>query len=35
MDQYLYCDNKQALQIVSQMDDWAYRKLQQGKKGFD
>jgi uncharacterized protein len=28
IDQYLYCDNKQALQIVRQMGDWAYKKLQ-------
>ncbi|KAI9452855.1 hypothetical protein F5148DRAFT_985779 [Russula earlei] len=28
IDQYLYCDNQQALAIVSKMGDWAYKKLQ-------
>ena len=27
IDQYLYCDNKQALEIVNKMGDWAYKKL--------
>ncbi|WP_423127217.1 glycoside hydrolase family 127 protein [Gaoshiqia sp. Z1-71] len=27
IDQYLYCDNQQALQIVTKMGDWAYNKL--------
>jgi DUF1680 family protein len=27
IDQYLYCDNKQALEIVTKMGDWAYNKL--------
>jgi uncharacterized protein len=27
IDQYLYCDNKQALAIVTKMGDWAYSKL--------
>jgi len=28
IDQYLYCDNKQALDIASKMGSWAYKKLQ-------
>ena len=28
IDQYLYCDNKQALEIASKMGSWAYKKLQ-------
>jgi Uncharacterized protein conserved in bacteria len=28
IDQYLYCDNKQALEVVQGMADWAYTKLQ-------
>lgn len=28
IDQYLYCDNKQALEVVTKMADWAYKKLQ-------
>ena len=28
IDQYLYCNNKQALDIVSKMGSWAYKKLQ-------
>ncbi|MGQ1948328.1 glycoside hydrolase family 127 protein [Geofilum sp. OHC36d9] len=27
IDQYLYCNNEQALKIVSKMGDWAYNKL--------
>ena len=27
MDQYLYADNAQALEVVKKMGDWAYRKL--------
>ena len=27
IDQYLYCDNKQALEVVTKMGDWAYNKL--------
>lgn len=27
IDQYLYCDNKQALDIVTKMGEWAYQKL--------
>jgi len=27
MDQYLYADNKEALEVVTKMGDWAYRKL--------
>jgi DUF1680 family protein len=27
IDQYLYCDNKQALEVVSKMAEWAYNKL--------
>ncbi|MBX2922507.1 MAG: glycoside hydrolase family 127 protein [Chitinophagaceae bacterium] len=27
IDQYLYCDNKQALDVVSKMGEWAYKKL--------
>jgi len=27
IDQYLYCDNKQALDVVIKMADWAYNKL--------
>ena len=27
IDQYLYCDNKEALDIVCKMGDWAYNKL--------
>ncbi|RXK61643.1 glycoside hydrolase family 127 protein [Lacibacter luteus] len=27
IDQYLYCDNKQALDIVTKMGEWAYNKL--------
>ena len=27
-DQYLYCDNKQALEIATKMGNWAYNKLQ-------
>jgi DUF1680 family protein len=27
IDQYLYCDNQQALDIVSKMAEWAYTKL--------
>ena len=27
IDQYLYCDNKQALDIATKMADWAYNKL--------
>jgi len=27
IDQYLYCDNKQALDIASKMASWAYKKL--------
>lgn len=27
IDQYLYCDNKQALEVVTKMGDWAYKKL--------
>ena len=29
IDQYLYCNNKQALEIVMKMGNWAYNKLQQ------
>lgn len=29
IDQYLYCDNKQALDIASKMGMWAYNKLKQ------
>ncbi|WP_297091374.1 glycoside hydrolase family 127 protein [uncultured Draconibacterium sp.] len=28
IDQYLYCDNEQALDIVKKMGNWAYHKLQ-------
>ena len=28
IDQYLYCDNKQALEVASKMGLWAYKKLQ-------
>lgn len=28
LDQYLYCDNRQALEIASGMASWAYQKLQ-------
>ncbi len=28
IDQYLYADNRQALDVVTRMADWAYRKLQ-------
>ena len=28
IDQYLYCDNKQALNVASRMGIWAYNKLQ-------
>ena len=28
IDQYLYCDSKQALEVVTKMGDWAYKKLQ-------
>jgi len=28
IDQYLYCDNKQALEVVTGMASWAYNKLQ-------
>jgi uncharacterized protein len=28
IDQYLYCNNKQALDIVTKMSSWAYKKLQ-------
>ncbi len=28
IDQYLYADNAQALEVVTRMGDWAYRKLQ-------
>lgn len=28
LDQYLYCDNKQALETASRMADWAFKKLQ-------
>ncbi|MFC0772131.1 glycoside hydrolase family 127 protein [Terrimonas alba] len=28
IDQYLYCDNKRALEVVTRMGDWAYKKLQ-------
>ena len=28
IDQYLYCDNQQALEVVKKMSDWAYDKLQ-------
>lgn len=27
IDQYLYCNNKQALEVVSKMGSWAYNKL--------
>ncbi len=27
IDQYLYCDNKQALEVATKMSDWAYKKL--------
>ncbi|HKZ65831.1 MAG TPA: beta-L-arabinofuranosidase domain-containing protein [Chitinophagaceae bacterium] len=27
IDQYLYCDNNQALEVVTKMGDWAYNKL--------
>lgn len=27
IDQYLYCDNKQALYVASKMGEWAYNKL--------
>lgn len=27
IDQYLYCDNQQALDVVTKMSDWAYNKL--------
>lgn len=27
IDQYLYCDNQQALEVVTKMSDWAYNKL--------
>lgn len=27
IDQYLYCDNKTALEIVTKMGEWAYQKL--------
>ena len=27
IDQYLYADNRQALEVVTRMADWAYRKL--------
>ncbi|MCW0482391.1 glycoside hydrolase family 127 protein [Gaoshiqia sediminis] len=27
IDQYLYCDNQQALDVVKKMADWAYNKL--------
>lgn len=27
IDQYLYCDNKQALEVVKKMASWAYQKL--------
>lgn len=29
IDQYLYADNKQALEVVKRMGDWAYNKLNQ------
>lgn len=29
IDQYLYSNNKQALEVVKKMGDWAYNKLQQ------
>ncbi len=28
IDQYLYCDNQQALDVVKKMGNWAYHKLQ-------
>jgi hypothetical protein len=28
IDQYLYCDNKQALEVATKMGSWAYKKLQ-------
>lgn len=28
IDQYLYCDNQQALEVVTKMGEWAYKKLQ-------
>lgn len=28
IDQYLYCDNKQALDVAVKMSSWAYKKLQ-------
>jgi hypothetical protein len=28
IDQYLYCNNEQALQVASKMGSWAYQKLQ-------
>ena len=28
IDQYLYCDNEQALEVVKKMGNWAYNKLQ-------
>ncbi len=28
IDQYLYCNNQQALEVVQKMGDWAYKKLQ-------
>jgi uncharacterized protein len=28
LDQYLYCDNQQALEVASKMASWAYQKLQ-------
>lgn len=28
IDQYLYADNRQALEVVTRMGDWAYEKLQ-------
>ncbi len=28
IDQYLYCNNQQALNVATKMADWAYRKLQ-------
>lgn len=29
IDQYLYCENKQALDVAKKMSDWAYNKLKQ------
>lgn len=33
IDQYLYCDNKQALEVVKGMSHWAYNKLNTATSG--